>query len=198
MNSVTEKAKKIKFIITDVDGVLTDGKLNFFPDHKGKIEEFKSFNATDGIGARIAVKAGLNIAIITGNAHATTVYRADVLGFKYIYQGFLNKLEPLKDITKREKISLDKIAYIGDDLIDLAVMTRVGLAISPKNAVREAAAAAHYVTKASGGNGVLREAVEIILKAQGKWTGIVKDLAASGMITIKTPPVAVITSDGAH
>ncbi len=198
MNSILEKAKKIKFILTDVDGVLTDGLLNFFPNHEGKMEEFKSFSAIDGLGTLIANRAGLTVGIITGRAHPSTVFRASSLGMKYIYQGYLNKLDALNDLCKKENITFEEIAFIGDDIIDLAVMSRIGLAVAPKDATPDVQKCAHYISVKNGGRGVLREVIEIVLKAQNKWDEQVKDITKNGMVKKKMPATVISTSDGVH
>ena len=109
MQNALERAKKVKAILTDVDGILTDGKVNFFLQN-GRIEEFKSFHTQDGIAAILCRQAGLTLGIITGRRHETTVHRANALGYSYIYQGFLSKLGPLEDILKRNSEAYEKYA----------------------------------------------------------------------------------------
>ena len=128
MQNTLERAKKIKAILTDVDGILTDGKVNFFLTPDGRVDEFKSFHTQDGIAALLGRKAGLILGIITGRRHATTVRRTEILGYHYMYQGFLSKLGPLHDILKRENLTPEQIAYIGDDITDLPLMKQVGFA----------------------------------------------------------------------
>lgn len=195
MENIIQRVAKIKFILTDVDGVLTDGRLHFFPDAKGKIEEFKSFSAVDGLGVLIALKCGLNIGIITGRAHDTTVHRAKSLGMKYIYQGFLNKIPALEDIMQKENLAPEQIAYIGDDIIDLAVMKRVGVTFAPQDARLDVREKADYTTKARGGKGVLREAIEAVLKAQEKWDTMIAGAQTHGFQKPKLPRTQIITAD---
>lgn len=145
------RAAKIKAILTDVDGILTDGKLNFFALPDGRVDEFKSFNALDGVAARMCRLSGIILGIITGRRHPATVHRARVLGFSYIYQGFLTKTGPLEDILKRENLRLEEVAFIGDDLTDLPILLKVGLAVTVPNAVDQVKKAAHYVTTRRGG-----------------------------------------------
>ena len=169
MTTVNERAKKIKLLIADVDGVLTDGKINLFFNAKGEIDEFTSFAAIDGLGTLFLNYAGIPSAIITGRAHATTASRAKGLGIKYCYQGFLDKTGPFKDILARENITPEQVAYIGDDIIDLPLLSVVGLAVCPADARPETKKYCHYVAAAAGGGGVLRETADLILKARGKW-----------------------------
>lgn len=162
------RARKIKVILTDIDGIWTDGKLNFYVDAGGKMTEFKSFNVLDGLGVCFARTMGLTTGVITGRRHEVTVARCRSLGVKYIYQGFLSKLGPLQDVIKREGVSADEVAYIGDDLTDIPLIKAVGLGVSVPNAVEPALAAAHYVTRRAGGEGAFREVVDLILTAQDK------------------------------
>ncbi|WP_428897197.1 3-deoxy-D-manno-octulosonate 8-phosphate phosphatase (KDO 8-P phosphatase) [Parelusimicrobium proximum] len=177
----TERAKKIKFLLTDVDGVLTDGKLNFFTTPEGKIEEFKSFNATDGLGFMVLTRAGIASGIITGRAHPTTEHRAKTSGMKYIYQNFTKKINALEDLLSKENISLEEIAYIGDDLIDLPVLTKAGLACCPADAAADIKKVCHYISSVKGGDGAARDVIEFILKAQGRWDEMVEDVKNNGL-----------------
>ena len=167
--SITEKAKKIRFLIADVDGVMTDGKINFFINNEGKNDEIKSYSAVDGIGFYLLHDAGIRTALISGRAHHTTVARAKMLGINYVYQGFLDKLGPFNEILAKENIQPEEIAFIGDDIIDLPLLTKVGLAVCPADATAEAKEACRHILKSNGGNGCVRETAELILKAQGKW-----------------------------
>ncbi len=173
---ILERAKKIKVILNDVDGIWTDGKLNFFVTPDGKIEEFKSFHALDGIAVMLLRLAGIKSGIITGRRHETTVSRARNLGMDFFYQGFLTKTQALEDILKREHISADEVAFIGDDLTDLPLLEKVGLAITVPNAVPAVREAAHYVTERHGGDGAYREAVDLILTAQGKMPALLSSV----------------------
>jgi YrbI family 3-deoxy-D-manno-octulosonate 8-phosphate phosphatase len=152
---------------------MTKGELNFFVKNDGSVDEFKSFSAIDGLGLIIWSREGMGSAIITGRSHPSTVHRARDCGMKYIYQGSLGKKEPFEDLLKKENLQEEKIAYIGDDLIDLPLLERVGLACCPQNAAEEVKAASHFIAKNKGGEGVVREVVEFILKAQGKWDEVV-------------------------
>ena len=193
MQNTTERAKKIKAILTDVDGILTDGKVNFFVTPDGKIDEFKSFNTQDGIAVMLCRKAGITLGIITGRRHPTTVSRASILGYKYMYQGFLAKLGPLNDILKRENLSADEVAYIGDDITDLPLLKKVGFAATVPNAVDSVKAAAHFITKRNGGDGAYREVIDFILAAQGKLDELTEK-ASEGWNTADKPEMQIITS----
>ena len=194
MQNTLERAKKIKAILTDVDGILTDGKVNFFLTPDGKMEEFKSFHTQDGIAALLGRKAGLVLGIITGRRHATTVHRAKVLGYHYMYQGFLSKLGPLQDILKRENLTADQIAYIGDDITDLPLMKQVGFAATVPGAVPCVKQAAHFISTRAGGDGAYREIVDFILQAQGKLSPLVEQ-TLNGWELTKSPSLQIITSD---
>ncbi|MCQ2410769.1 MAG: HAD hydrolase family protein [Elusimicrobiaceae bacterium] len=193
MQNAQERAKKIKVILTDVDGILTDGKVNFFLNSAGKIEEFKSFNTQDGIAAILCRQTGLTLGIITGRRHETTVRRADILGYTYMYQGFLSKLGPLNDVLKRENITADQVAYIGDDLTDLPLLRQVGFAATVANAVPQVKEAAHFVSTRTGGDGAYREIIDFILQAQGKLDKLIAQSQNGWQLPAK-PTLQIITS----
>ena len=193
MQNALERAKKVKAILTDVDGILTDGKVNFFINTQGKLDEFKSFHTQDGVAALLCRKSGIILGIITGRRHETTVHRADALGYSYIYQGFLSKLGPLDDILKRENLTADQIAYIGDDITDLPLLKRVGFAATVADAVPQVKAAAHLVTTRVGGHGAYREIIDFILNAQGKLDGLIQDVQ-NGWQLPRKPTLQIITS----
>lgn len=188
------RAARIKAILTDVDGILTDGKLNFFTLPDGRVDEFKSFNALDGLGARMCRSCGLTLGIITGRRHPSTIYRAKALGFAYIYQGFLTKTGPLEDILKRENLTAEEVAFIGDDLTDLPLLRRVGLAVTVPNAVDAVKQSAHYITTRAGGSGAYREMTDLILTAQGKMEPLLEQINASGWAQVPTAELQIITS----
>ncbi len=192
MQNALERAKKVKAILTDVDGILTDGKVNFFLQN-GRIEEFKSFHTQDGIAAILCRQAGLTLGIITGRRHETTVHRANALGYTYIYQGFLSKLGPLEDILKRENLTAEEIAYIGDDLTDLPLLKAVGFAATVPNAVPAVKEIAHFVTTRVGGDGAYREIIDFILQAQGKLDTLIQN-TQNGWQLPKKPELQIITS----
>jgi len=161
---------KIRLILTDVDGVLTDGRLARLRSG----EELKFFSIYDGLGIRMAEKAGLQVGFISGRSSSLVAQRAKELGVKLLVQGCSNKAQGLLSLLEEAGVSAEQTAYVGDDLPDLAILMRVGFPVAPANAAEEVKACARLVTRSSGGNGVLREVIEVILKAQGKWEGLVR------------------------
>lgn len=160
----------IKLMIIDVDGVLTDGRI-FFSDSG---EEQKVFHVKDGSGITYWHRAGLRSAIISGRTSRAVEHRAKELGISDVYQGAQFKLGAYESIIKKRKVKDDEVCYIGDDLIDLPVLRRVGFSVAVPDAPREVLSKVDYVTKSPGGGGAVREVVEKILKAQGKWEKILK------------------------
>jgi 3-deoxy-D-manno-octulosonate 8-phosphate phosphatase (KDO 8-P phosphatase) len=177
---ITQLASRIKLLLMDVDGVLTDGKLYNVPGPDGKMAETKGFDSQDGIALQWCARVGIAAGLISGRVSPATVERATQCKFKYIYQGHTEKIPILEEILADAKISKDEVAYIGDDFTDVVVMRRVGLAIATANARPEVKPIAHYVTHASGGSGAVREVVELIFKAQGKWGGILRHYEVEG------------------
>ncbi len=177
MLSPEDRARRVKVLLYDVDGVLTNGEItiipapedqpNAAPGSAGHAVEVKSFSAHDGLGISIARLAGLKIGLITKRQSQVVAIRASDLKIDHVYQGQSNKREALQKIMAAEACSLEEIAYVGDDIIDLPVMRIVGLAIAPANARLQAKAAAHYITPNPGGQGAGRDAVEFILNARG-------------------------------
>ncbi len=163
LETLLSKAKAVKLLLLDVDGVLTDGNLIF--SHHG--EESKAFNTQDGFGLRILQEADVDTGIITARTSTAVTKRAENLKLSYVYQGESNKLTAFKDIARKSGLKPFEIAYMGDDWLDLVLLQRVGFAISPANGVEEVKKVAHLVTEKSGGNGAVREACEFILKAKG-------------------------------
>jgi len=153
----------------DVDGVLTDGKLHFTSDG----QEFKSFDVQDGHGIAMANRAGLLLGFVSGRPSKATEQRAADLGLKIVKQGPVNKMDMVEEIKREHKLRDEEIAFIGDDLVDLPVLRRVGLGVAVPNAVAEVKAVAHYITKRRGGDGAVREVIEMILKARGLWDSAV-------------------------
>lgn len=168
-----ERAKKVKMIILDVDGTLTDGSL--FIGESGEL--FKPFNCRDGLGIRIAQKAGIEIAIITGRASKQLLVRAQELQIKpeAIMQGHLDKRDAYTELKNRFNLNDEDIAYVGDDIIDLPVMMQVGFTGATANAVTEVKTRVCVVSDFNGGEGAVREVIEFILKAKGLWNGIVAE-----------------------
>ena len=173
-SDVTPLASKIKLLLMDVDGVLTDGKYYHFPGADGQLVETKGFDSQDGIALQWLYRAGIAAGLISGRTSPATTERARQGKFKYVYQGNTEKIPILQEILADANIDASEVAYIGDDFTDVVVMRRVGLAIATANARPEMLPIAHYVTKAAGGQGAVREAVELILKAQNRWDEILR------------------------
>ncbi len=163
LQTLFPKAKAIKLLLLDVDGVLTDGSLLF--SHDG--EESKSFNTQDGFGLRILQEAGIDVGIITARRSKAVTKRAENLKLNYVYQGESNKLTAYTEIVKKSGLKPFEIAYMGDDWLDLVLLKRVGFAISPANGVKEVQDIAHFVTEKPGGDGAVREVCDFLLKAKG-------------------------------
>ena len=163
------RAAKVKMIILDVDGVLTDGAVCVGADG----ELFKSFNVRDGLGITLARQCGIKIAIITGRESKMLAYRARELKIDAFYQNKKNKLPAYRELQAQYNLQPQQFAYVGDDLFDLAVMRNVGFAASVADATDGAKSVACFVSSCDGGHGAVRQIIEFILKAQGKWQGLV-------------------------
>jgi 3-deoxy-D-manno-octulosonate 8-phosphate phosphatase (KDO 8-P phosphatase) len=175
---VKDRAAKIRLLLMDVDGVLTDGQIMLLSLPDGEVHEMKVFSAYDGAGLKLARLAGLRTGLITGRDSAATSRRARELDMEFVYQGVAEKLAAYRRILRSAHLDDSEVAYVGDDLPDLSILTRVGLAVAVANAVPEVKSRAHYVTQTSGGAGAMREVVELILKAQGKWAALSKKARA--------------------
>jgi 3-deoxy-D-manno-octulosonate 8-phosphate phosphatase (KDO 8-P phosphatase) len=185
--SAQARARKIKLLLFDVDGVLTDGKLYFVPQPsqepsaastgrtaQGQIE-VKGFHAHDGVANSLARVAGIKTGLITRRSSETVGLRARDLKIDHDKQGIADKRKCLQEIVKQEGLKPEEAAFVGDDVIDLPAMRASGFAIAVKNARSEVKKEAHYITPHAGGDGALRDAVEYILKAQGRWKRVVED-----------------------
>jgi 3-deoxy-D-manno-octulosonate 8-phosphate phosphatase (KDO 8-P phosphatase) len=166
-----DRARRVKVLLYDVDGVLTSGDITIIPpldgSASGHATEIKSFSAHDGMGISIARLAGLRIGFVTKRQSAVVAIRARDLKIDHVYQGQSNKMDAITKIMAAEHCTLEEIAYVGDDIIDLPVMRKVGLSIAVANARPEAKAAAHYITPNAGGHGAGRDAIDFILNARG-------------------------------
>lgn len=160
---LTSRAKLIRLVAFDVDGVMTDGGL-YFSDSG---EEFKRFNSLDGHGLKMLKASGVETAIITGRTSRCVTARAQNLGITHVYQGVEHKLEAMVTLLKKLGLSRDAAAYMGDDVVDLTVMRHVGLSISVPESPQLVREHSNYVTRRSGGHGAVREACELIMSAQG-------------------------------
>ncbi len=176
--SAQARARKIKLLLFDVDGVLTDGKL-FFPSANtslpGGAIEVKGFHAHDGASISLARLGGIKTGLITKRNSDTVALRARDLKLEYVYQGVDDKRARFLAVVEKAGLKPEEAAFVGDDVIDLPAMRAGGLAIAVKNARAEVKREAHYTTPHAGGDGALRDAVEFILKAQGKWKRVVEE-----------------------
>jgi 3-deoxy-D-manno-octulosonate 8-phosphate phosphatase (KDO 8-P phosphatase) len=167
--AVAKRAKRIKVFLMDVDGTITTGAVTLLSQTDGSALEIKTFDAHDGQGLTLAHTAGLRTGVITGRESAATRRRARELSIEFVYEKQPHKIAAYEEILKKTGAEEWEVAYLGDDLPDLTVMRRVGLAVAVGDAAMEVKHAAHYVTKAIGGKGAAREVVEVILKSKGIW-----------------------------
>jgi 3-deoxy-D-manno-octulosonate 8-phosphate phosphatase (KDO 8-P phosphatase) len=177
-SALAARAKKIRVLLMDVDGVLTDGHIWLLSRRDGTASEIKGFSAYDGAGLKLARAAGLRTGIITGRESSAVTQRARECEVEFVYQHRATKLGALEEIIETTGASANEVAYVGDDLPDLPVLLQVGLAVAVANAVPEVKRAAHFVTTRSGGEGAVREVIELIVKAQGKWAAASQDAKA--------------------
>lgn len=166
---MNDKAKRVRMLILDVDGVLTNGQIFF--GNEGEL--FKQFNVQDGMGISLFRQAGYKVAVITGRTSDIVRLRSAELKIDDVYQGSMSKKAALQDVLNKHHLTADEVCYIGDDLIDIPVMNRVGFPCAVANAVLEVKQSAAYVAEKEGGRGAVREIVELILKAQGRWDALI-------------------------
>ena len=171
---IQQRAARVRLFLMDVDGVLTDGRLLYVPGPDGKPVESKAFDSQDGIALQWLSWHGIDTGVISGRLSPATEERARQVKMRYVYQGHIEKIPILDEIRASSGLQPEQIAYAGDDLTDLVVMRRVGLAIATANARPEVKRAAHYVTQARGGSGAVREICELLLEAHGRWPDILK------------------------
>jgi 3-deoxy-D-manno-octulosonate 8-phosphate phosphatase (KDO 8-P phosphatase) len=160
-----DKIRKVRLLILDVDGVMTEGMIII--DDAGL--ESKQFDVRDGHGLKILMRCGIDVALLTGRRSKVVEHRAADLGITEVYQGVWNKAETFAGILARYKLAPEETAYVGDDIVDIPLLKRVGFSIAVADAVPEARGIVDYVTKRPGGRGAVREVCEIILAAQGRW-----------------------------
>jgi 3-deoxy-D-manno-octulosonate 8-phosphate phosphatase (KDO 8-P phosphatase) len=182
-DDIRRRAAQIRLLLMDVDGVLTDGKLYNVPDPQGKMVETKGFDSQDGIALQWLNWKGILTGVISGRESPATVERARQVKMTYVYQGHIEKVPILTEILGKAGVEISQVAYAGDDLTDVTVLRRVGLAIATANAREEVKAAAHYVTEARGGQGAIREVAEMLLKAQNRWGEILQHYEAEPVPT---------------
>jgi 3-deoxy-D-manno-octulosonate 8-phosphate phosphatase (KDO 8-P phosphatase) len=162
----------VRLVLCDVDGVMTDGSVFMGPGG-----EFKQYNVPDGLGLLLLREAGIKVGWISARPSAATELRARDLKIDFLAQPTDGKVPAAEAILRKTGLKWDQVCYVGDDVLDLGMLKRAGLAISPANGVAEARAAAHHVTRACGGHGAVREVAELILKAQNKWRAIIMHYA---------------------
>jgi 3-deoxy-D-manno-octulosonate 8-phosphate phosphatase (KDO 8-P phosphatase) len=162
--SLEKKAAKIKAIVMDIDGVLTDGRGGYSAG-----DEIKFFHVRDGAGIKMAIRAGLKVGALSGRSAEANRKRAGELGFSFLYEGQKNKGDAFEILLKENELLAEECVYIGDDLIDIPVMTQVGVAVAVADAASSVADYCDFKTKTNGGYGAVREVIEWLLKEQGKW-----------------------------
>jgi len=165
-----ERVQSILLLILDVDGVMTDGKI--IMDDAGR--ETKNFNVKDGHGIKMLIRYGVDVAIVTGRKSGVIEHRARDLGITEVHQNILNKVEVLNGILRNRNLNHEQVAYIGDDVVDIPLLRRVGFSAAVADAVPEVKASVNYITKKTGGNGAVREICDLILQCQGKWENVIQ------------------------
>jgi len=168
--SVQERARNIKLLLMDCDGVLTDGRIWILENG----EDQKAFHTQDGLGLDLLHRAGLKSGIISGRHSKAVEQRADALGISFVHLGCSDKVEAFEATLAQAGLTAEQVAFVGDDLNDVPLLLRAALAVAVADANHEAKARAHYVTAAKGGRGAVRETVELILKAQDRWHSVVE------------------------
>ena len=171
--SIEAKAARIRLLLFDVDGVLTDGRVVVHADGT----ESKAFGIRDGIAIVWAQRAGLQVGFLSARTSATTPHRAAQLGVTIVHQGVPKKLQGYERIVADARVTDAEVAYMGDDIVDLAVLARVGLSAAPADAVAQVRSTVDWVSSAKGGRGAARELIETVLRAQGRWDAIVASYA---------------------
>ncbi|MEP6819637.1 MAG: HAD family hydrolase [bacterium] len=169
--SIERRASRIKLLLMDCDGVLTDGRLWLTEDG----DDQKSFNAHDGLGLTLLHRAGLKSGIISGRSSKAVARRAAELGVEFVRQGEPDKIAAFEHVLQQAGLAESEVAFVGDDLPDIPIMKRAELAVAVADALEETRLVAHYVTRARGGRGAVREVVELILKSQGRWNDLVDE-----------------------
>ena len=171
---IDEKAARVRLVLFDVDGVLTDGKVLLHADGT----ESKVFDIKDGTGIVWAQRLGLTVGFLSARSSAATAQRASQLGITLVHQGVASKLDTYDQIADSLMLDDDEIAYMGDDILDLPVLSRVGLATAPADAADDVRTRVHWVARAKGGAGAARELIELILRARGLWDSVIATYVA--------------------
>jgi 3-deoxy-D-manno-octulosonate 8-phosphate phosphatase (KDO 8-P phosphatase) len=173
MTEVLSRARRVRLLLMDCDGVLTDGRITLIGDS----DEQKSFHTHDGHGLVLLHRAGLRSGIISGRTSSVVERRARELGIHFLHQGCRDKIKEFEQVLSEADVKSEEAAYVGDDVVDIPLMMRAGLAVAVADAVEETRAVAHYVTERTGGHGAVREVAELILKAQGRWADLMRRYA---------------------
>jgi 3-deoxy-D-manno-octulosonate 8-phosphate phosphatase (KDO 8-P phosphatase) len=168
---IEERCRNVELILSDVDGVLTDGAVIF--DNQGI--ELKQFHIRDGLGIRLWQKAGFKFGLLTARSSHIVKMRAAELNIEILRQGFEDKLPAAKEVTASLRLKPEQVCYIGDDLTDLPVLRYVGLGVAVADAAKEVRAAADYVTRSAGGRGAVRELIELVLQAKNRWEDLIRN-----------------------
>jgi len=164
------RAARVKLLILDVDGVLTDGRI--IMDHEGR--EIKTFDVRDGHGIKLLREAGIEVAVLTGRSSPVVQHRAEDLGIPWVRQGVHDKVKAYQEIAREAGIGDEEACFVGDDLVDIPLLKRVGIPVVVADGVHEAKQCARYVTQSPGGRGAVREVCDLLLQAQGKWDEILR------------------------
>jgi 3-deoxy-D-manno-octulosonate 8-phosphate phosphatase (KDO 8-P phosphatase) len=184
--TIADRLKRVRLLAMDVDGVLTDGRVILV----GESEESKQFHILDGLGVQLAMLGGLVVVWISGRKSAIVERRADELGVTHLYQGVANKSTVIAELIARYNVNQSQIAYMGDDLNDLPAFSLAGVKFAPANAVAEIKGLADFVTERNGGEGAVREACDVILKAQERWNDAVTAYLSRLLQPPEPPPAA--------
>jgi 3-deoxy-D-manno-octulosonate 8-phosphate phosphatase (KDO 8-P phosphatase) len=171
-HQVTGSVQKIKLILLDVDGVLTDGRVGLLPGG----DEIKFFSIYDGLAIRLAQSVGIDVAFISGRKSEEVAARARELDVETVVQGSRDKVKDFEKILEKKGLVPEEVAYIGDDLPDIPLLQRVGFSAAPQNSAEPVKYYVHYVTRANGGDGAVREVIDLLLKTSGKWDEIIESL----------------------
>ncbi len=163
-----KQLQNIKLLLLDVDGVMTDGRIIYSSDG----QETKAFDVKDGHGIKLLQRAGIRVGIITGRQSEVVSKRAEELGIEFLYQRCLDKLAPYEEILLKTGLSDAEVAYVGDDVVDLPVLARVGFAATVADAVEDIKPYVHYITERPGGRGAVREICDLLLKQSGRWATV--------------------------
>jgi 3-deoxy-D-manno-octulosonate 8-phosphate phosphatase (KDO 8-P phosphatase) len=169
-----QRAARVKLMIFDVDGVLTDGSLHYGADG----EALKTFNVHDGLGIKLLQEAGVKTAIISARKSPQVTRRAADLGIEFLHQGGHDKLTPFHSLLAQTGLTAEQVGFIGDDVVDLPILTRVGFAVGVPNGRPDVIRRAHHITQAAGGRGAVREVCELLLKAQGSYDTVMAQFLA--------------------